>query len=194
MPTAGPGNQVIREQEAKQRASQIRAAFAVFDTDGNGTLSPTELKAILTRPTANGPAKFTEAQINELIKQFDKNGDGVLSVDEFTTAFSSLVEEKVSLEEMMALVAAPAGEDFSDLVAKGAGCKIAKVEERAITTKQLQAVKAHIERRCKKESWLSFEKKPLSPQWANLYEVCAHVIKVCLRETPHPLPARSLSC
>ena len=131
--------------------SQLKAAFAVFDTDGSGTLTPDELKAILTRPAYGRPPRFSSEQVDAIVKQFDTNGDGVLSFDEFVKAWSSMSEKTASLDELMALVVAPADEDFSDLVPEGAGCAIAKTEERAIMLKQLYAVKKHVERRCGKE-------------------------------------------
>ena len=151
--------------------SQLKAAFAVFDTDGSGTLSADELKAILSRPVRGGAPLFTAEQVDGLIKEFDTNGDGVLSLDEFVQAWAGL-EVKASLDELMAIVAAPAGETFEDLLPEGAGCKIAKTEERAIRLAQLRAVKAHVERRCAKESWFDYQGTPLSPERATLYEVC----------------------
>ena len=74
-------------------------------------------------------------------------------------------------------MAAPADERFADLVAEGAGCEIPKTEERAITLRQLAALRPHIERRCAKEKWLDHCQQPLTPERASLYEVCRHVIK-----------------
>ena len=150
--------------------SQLKAAFAVFDTDGSGTLSADELKAILSRSVRGGAPLFTAEQVDGLIKEFDTNGDGVLSLDEFVKAWAGL-EAKASLDELMAIVAAPAGETFEDLVPKGAGCKIAKTEERAIRLAQLRAVKAHVTRRCAKEGWFDYQGTPLAPERASLYEV-----------------------
>mmetsp|Transcript_12639 Transcript_12639/g.28814 ORF Transcript_12639/g.28814 Transcript_12639/m.28814 type:complete len:285 (-) Transcript_12639:246-1100(-) len=64
----------------------LKASFALFDADGNGFLSPDELKAILTR----GPSPLTDAQVDALIKRFDANHDGMLSIEEFARAFSSM--------------------------------------------------------------------------------------------------------
>ena len=152
---------------------RIRAAFAVFDADGSGTLSVLELKAILGRPLRGRPPRFTEDEVHQLLAKFDADGDGLLSLDEFSRAFASLTrgEQKASLEQLMALVVAPAGETFGDLVPEGAGCTIPKTEERAITLAQLQAVLAHVKRRCAKERWLDYREQPLAPERASLYEV-----------------------
>jgi len=70
--------------------SQLKAAFAVFDTDGSGTLSADELKAILSRSVRGGAPLFPVEQVDCLSKEFDTNGDGVLSLDEFVPAWAGL--------------------------------------------------------------------------------------------------------
>ena len=117
--------------------SQLKAAFAVFDKDGSGTLSADELKAILTRSVRGRPPILSPEMVDGLIKEFDANGDAVLSLDEFVKAWAGL-EAKASLDELMAIVAAPAGETFEDLVLTGA-----KTEERAILLQQLRTARAH---------------------------------------------------
>ena len=57
----------------------IRAAFALYDTNGDGLLSPDELKAIMCKPVPGGKAR-TEAQVDALVRQFDTDGDGTLSM------------------------------------------------------------------------------------------------------------------
>ena len=156
--------------------SQLKAAFTIFDTDGSGTLSADELKAILTRSVRGGAPLLSSERVDGLIAEFDTNGDGVLSLDEFVKAWAG-VEAKATLGELMALVDAPAGETFSDLVPAGAGCEIAKTEMRAIRLVQLLAIKKHVERRCAAEGWLDYQGTPLAPERASLYEVCRHVIK-----------------
>ena len=88
----------------------IEKAFAVFDADGNGTLSADELKRILTMQVKGKPGALTADDVDKLIRRFDANGDGVLSIDEFAKAFEgnalSLDGGQVSLE--MAAIAAAA--------------------------------------------------------------------------------------
>ena len=86
--------------------SQLEAAFALFDTDGSGTLSADELKAILTRPIGGRPPSFSSEQVDSIIKRFDTNGDGVLSLNEFVKTYAA-VEVKASLDELMALADTP---------------------------------------------------------------------------------------
>ena len=88
----------------------IEKAFAVFDADGNGTLSADELKRILTMPVNGKPGALTADDVDKLIRRFDTNEDGVLSIDEFAKAFEGnalrLDGGQVSLE--MAAIAAAA--------------------------------------------------------------------------------------
>ena len=89
----------LRPEPSTSRA-QIEAAFAVFDTDGDGTLSPAELKAILTRSDPGRPSLLTEAEVDELVERFDTNGDGVLSVEEFARAWGvTPLESSIPMED-----------------------------------------------------------------------------------------------
>jgi len=60
---------------------ELQKAFAAFDADGSGSLSPDELINILTRPTGGLPMSRAEAE--QLIKTVDANNDGVLQMEEF---------------------------------------------------------------------------------------------------------------
>ena len=67
----------------------IRAAFALYDTNGDGLLSPDELKAIMCRQVPGGTVR-TEAQVDEIVRQFDTDGDGMLSMEEISKAWAEL--------------------------------------------------------------------------------------------------------
>ena len=66
----------------------IRRAFALFDCDGDGSITGDELAAALQHPSTGHP--FTGDEAQALIRRFDKNGDGVLDMEEFVRAFSSI--------------------------------------------------------------------------------------------------------
>ena len=68
----------------------LEQAFKVFDKDGSGSLDASELKAILTQPVGGKPARLKPEEVDALIAKYDANGDGVLSVEEFASAWAAL--------------------------------------------------------------------------------------------------------
>ena len=58
-------------------------AFAVFDADGSGKLSVSELRDILTRTIGYGDPTLSEADVQEILDDADVNGDGELDLTEF---------------------------------------------------------------------------------------------------------------
>ena len=68
---------------------EIRAAFALYDTNGDGQLSPDELKAIMCKAVPGGTAR-TEEEVDALVKQFDADGDGMLSMEEIAGAWAAM--------------------------------------------------------------------------------------------------------
>ena len=92
----GPGDQLElrgRLRGGMPSQTQIRAAFALYDTNGDGQLSPDELKAIMCRPAPGGTQR-TEAEVDEIVRQFDADGDGMLSMEEISKAWA---EEEVHI-------------------------------------------------------------------------------------------------
>jgi calmodulin len=55
------------------------AAFRVFDREGNGTISSAELKHIVT----SLGERLSDAEAEELLKQADPNGLGVIEYAKF---------------------------------------------------------------------------------------------------------------
>jgi Ca2+-binding EF-hand superfamily protein len=68
----------------KSREQRIREAFALFDLDGNGSISREELREVLTRQGGGAPLSQQDAQ--EIIEEFDENGDGELQIEEVCDA------------------------------------------------------------------------------------------------------------
>jgi Ca2+-binding EF-hand superfamily protein len=76
--------QLVRnKQKGVNSAEEIHAAFRLFDVDGNGKLSPDDLrragKAATGRP-------IPDELINEIMRVADADGDGLLSFEEFGSA------------------------------------------------------------------------------------------------------------
>lgn len=62
----------------------LRAVFIAFDADKSGYLDKAEMDALAKDVrSVSGGANFASANISELIKSLDKDGDGVISEQEF---------------------------------------------------------------------------------------------------------------
>ena len=57
----------------------LREAFREFDKDGKGTVTASELRQVM----AESGQSMTETEINDLMKQVDKNSDGKINYEEF---------------------------------------------------------------------------------------------------------------
>eukprot|EP00812_Abedinium_dasypus_P002377 NODE_128_length_2006_cov_280.320349.p2 GENE.NODE_128_length_2006_cov_280.320349~~NODE_128_length_2006_cov_280.320349.p2 ORF type:complete len:551 (-),score=189.21 NODE_128_length_2006_cov_280.320349:308-1960(-) len=65
------------------REGYYRSAFQVFDRDGDGVISPEDMKQVLGDDPGSGES------VEELFRQADADGDGTLSFDEFITILQS---------------------------------------------------------------------------------------------------------
>jgi Ca2+-binding EF-hand superfamily protein len=86
---------------------KVRAAFRLYDTDGNGFIDPSEMEHYLlsvykvtfsTHPEAVAglgpkmtPEKLARATTRQIFKDVDVNGDGQLSFEEFREWYSAQV-------------------------------------------------------------------------------------------------------
>lgn len=64
---------MARKMKAQDTKSEIIEAFKVFDQDNSGKISADELRSIM----ADLGEKLTDEEVNEMIKEADKDGDGV---------------------------------------------------------------------------------------------------------------------
>jgi len=64
---------------SSRRVQDLKDAFNMFDRDGNGSISPSELHHVLTSLQEH----CTLGDCHNMIKDVDSNGDGQVSFDEF---------------------------------------------------------------------------------------------------------------
>lgn len=65
-----------------------RQAFSLFDKSGSGTISKTELTALL-RTMGQNP---TDSEVNDMINEVDVDGSGVVEFEEFVNFFARLMK------------------------------------------------------------------------------------------------------
>jgi len=70
---------MTKKMAASSTEDELSKAFKVFDKDGNGFISAAELRQTLT---AIG-VKFSDEEIDHMISEIDKNGDGQIDYGEF---------------------------------------------------------------------------------------------------------------
>ncbi|KAH7968641.1 hypothetical protein HPB52_010497 [Rhipicephalus sanguineus] len=64
---------------------EIREAFRVFDRDGNGFITATELRHVMTTLGE----KLTDEEVDAMIREADMDGDGQINYEEFVALIKS---------------------------------------------------------------------------------------------------------
>ena len=72
------------DNDSDQQSEAIKAAFRMFDQNNSGSIDSNEMKRVMLN--LGEPIKL--AEVNEVIKTFDLDGDGQIDIDEFAAALS----------------------------------------------------------------------------------------------------------
>jgi len=70
---------VMMSRQMRESEDEIKEAFKVFDKDGTGSISAAELRHVMS----NLGEKLTDAEIEEMVREADVNGDGQVNYDQF---------------------------------------------------------------------------------------------------------------
>lgn len=67
---------------------KLKAAFRIFDKDHNGSITPSEIKAVLQQD-----GSIPNEVVNAILKSVDANGDGEISLDEFIALMKNATDQ-----------------------------------------------------------------------------------------------------
>ena len=70
---------ISRRAPPPEKEDTIRDCFRIFDKDGNGYVSASELRHVLT----NLGERLSDEEVDEMIREADITGDGQVNYDEF---------------------------------------------------------------------------------------------------------------
>merc|ERR1711916_174268 len=73
--------EMMANREPTDPEEELRAAFQLFDEDGDGALSSAELRNILLKMGT----PVDEATADKVLQEMDADGNGVVDIDEFVT-------------------------------------------------------------------------------------------------------------
>merc|ERR1712167_456772 len=74
-----------KKGSAGDSEEEMKEAFKTFDKDGNGFISAAELKDVMEKLGE----KLTDDELDEMIRECDVNGDGMVDYNEFCTMMSA---------------------------------------------------------------------------------------------------------
>ena len=70
---------MARRMKDSDSEEELKEAFRVFDKDQNGFISAAELRHVM----ANLGERLTDAEVDEMVREADVDGDGRINFDEF---------------------------------------------------------------------------------------------------------------
>ncbi|KAI9300521.1 calmodulin [Cunninghamella echinulata] len=86
----------MADQLTQEQIDEIREAFNLFDKDNDGAISSKELGTAMRSLNMNP----TEAELQDMIMEVDKDGNGIIDFNEFLTLVSKKLKDTDSPEEI----------------------------------------------------------------------------------------------
>ena len=84
-------------KEEKEKNMEIKEAFNVFDKDCDGFITTDELATVM-RTLGHNP---TKEELDELIKQYDKDESGTIDLNEFMDLMNNKLKEQQEGQELL---------------------------------------------------------------------------------------------
>jgi len=79
---------MLRQMKTPQDEEiELRESFKVFDTDGDGYISASELRQVMVTLGE----KLTDDELHEMIREADVDGDGLVNYEGFVLTFGSSI-------------------------------------------------------------------------------------------------------
>ena len=96
-----PKRAALKQRIAERQLAKYEEIFQQYDTDGSGTIDPTELTAVMSDiwPALYGhaaPREITAAEIADMVAQIDTDGSGEIDFEEFVEAITARVSDMLS--------------------------------------------------------------------------------------------------
>merc|ERR1712241_29634 len=93
-PRTTTGHRAMADHLTDEQTAEFREAFALFDKDGDGTISTKELGTVMN----SLGQKPTPQELENMIKEVDIDGNGEIDFDEFLAMMAKKLKE-TDLEE-----------------------------------------------------------------------------------------------
>lgn len=90
----------MMDQLTEKQIKEFQDAFALFDKDGEGTISAKEMAKVKRALGLHSSRFYTEAELQDLINDFDVDGDGQIGFEEFLIMMEQKMKEKNSEEDI----------------------------------------------------------------------------------------------
>jgi len=87
----------MADQLTEEQIAEFKEAFALFDKDGDGSITTRELGTVM-RSLGQNP---TEAELQDMINEVDADGNGTIDFAEFLTMMARKMKDTDSEEEIL---------------------------------------------------------------------------------------------